>query len=232
MTDDGIYNILNKTPLFSGLKEEELRKMISECRLTRWDKSADIDNDEGIDIFNIIVEGRIKLMQTDPHSGRSIAIFLLERGDVFDVLSLLDGRKHLCTPVAVSETYMLRVPMATAREWLETYPEFNERFLPYVGQLMRRLESFAETVVFDDTATRLAKLILQHTEKGKLDEENNYPVKMINNVTHELLAEMIGSVRSVVTAQLRKLKEDEIILYKRGYFAVKKLEELIERYNL
>ncbi len=232
MTDDGIYNILNKTPLFSGLKEEELRKMISECRLTRWDKSADIDNDEGIDIFNIIVEGRIKLMQTDPHSGRSIAIFLLERGDVFDVLSLLDGRKHICTPVAVSETYMLRVPMATARKWLETYPEFNERFLPYVGQLMRRLESFAETVVFDDTATRLAKLILQHTEKGKLDEENNYPVKMINNVTHELLAEMIGSVRSVVTAQLRKLKEDEIILYKRGYFAVKKLEELIERYNL
>ncbi len=232
MTDDGIYNILNNTPLFSCLKEEELRKMISECRLTRWDKSADIDNDEGIDIFNIIVEGRIKLMQTDPHSGRSIAIFLLERGDVFDVLSLLDGRKHICTPVAVSETYMLRVPMVTARKWLETYPEFNERFLPYVGQLMRRLESFAETVVFDDTATRLAKLILQHTEKGKLDEENNYPVKMINNVTHELLAEMIGSVRSVVTAQLRKLKEDEIILYKRGYFAVKKLEELIERYNL
>ncbi|WP_201353439.1 Crp/Fnr family transcriptional regulator [Hydrogenimonas urashimensis] len=232
MTHEMVCDILGKSELFSGLDFQELDKIVSACRLTFWKKSMDIDNDEGIETFNIVVQGRVKLMQTDPHSGRSIVIFLLKEGDVFDVLSLLDGQKHIASPVAVSDTYMLRVPMATARNWLETYPELNERFLPYIGKLMRHLESFAETVVFDDTATRLAKLILRHTEKEKKSGENHYPVKIINNLSHELLAEMIGSVRSVVTAQLRKLKEDEIILYKRGYLAVKKLEELAKRYNL
>ncbi|BDY11769.1 Crp/Fnr family transcriptional regulator [Hydrogenimonas cancrithermarum] len=232
MTRHEICEELEDTDLFAGLKHSELCEIVSECRLKRWEKSEAIDNDEGIEYFNIVVKGSVKLMHTDPHSGRSIVLFLLKRGDVFDILSLLDGEAHVSNPIAVETVDILRAPMATARRWLERYPEFNERFLPYIGKQMRILENFAESVVFDDTATRLAKLILKHADTKNRHDEEEYPVKIINNLSHELLAEMIGSVRSVVTTQLQKLKKDEIILQKRGYLAVKKLEELKRRYNL
>ena len=223
---------LKTTELFGGLDEKDLQTIISECTLTTWEKSEAIDNDEGIEFFNIIVQGSVKMMHTDPQSGRSIVLFLLREGDVFDILSLLDGREHISNPVAVEPSLILRVRMQKAREWLEDYPKLNERFLPYIGKQMRVLESFAENIVFDDTATRLAKLILRHTDVENRTDEEHYPVQMINNLSHESLAEMIGSVRSVVTAQLQKLKKDEIILQKRGYMAVKKLEELKKRYHL
>jgi len=40
---------------------------------------------------------------------------------------------------------------------------------------------------------------------------------------------MIGSVRSVVSTQMEKLKKEGIILSKRGYLAVRNLEKLIEK---
>lgn len=227
-----ILNRLKRSELFGGLDETDLEAIVSECTPSVWEKSRTIDNDEGVEYFNIIVEGSVKMMHTDPQTGRSIVLFLLREGDVFDVLSLLDGKEHVCSPVAVETTEILRIRMERAREWLRRYPKLNERFLPYIGKQMRVLENFAENIVFDDTATRLAKLILKHTDTRNRNEEEHYPVKMINNLSHELLAEMIGSVRSVVTAQLQKLKKDEIILQKRGYLAVKKLEELKKRYNL
>ena len=232
MNEKAICDLLKTTELFGGLDDDKLCDVVSECRLTHWEKSEEIENDEGRVHFNIIVRGSVKIMHTAPHSGRSIVLFLLRRGDVFDVLSLLDGEAHTCNPVAVETTEVLRTPMERAREWLRRYPELNERFLPYIGKQMRVLETFAESIVFDDTATRLAKLILKHTDTRNRPDGEHYPVKMINNLSHELLAEMIGSVRSVVTAQLQKLKRDEIILQRRGYLAVKRLEELKRRYNL
>jgi CRP-like cAMP-binding protein len=131
-------------------------------------------------------------------------------------------------PVAVLPTVLLRVPMSEAREWLKRYPEFNEALLPYLGEQMRHLENFAESVIFDDTATRLARLILRHARPAEGDEK----ILTVEHVSHELLAEMIGSVRSVVTTQLNKLKEEGLILHRRGKIIVENLEGLLQRYGL
>ncbi len=223
---------LHACELFKELTREELGSILGDCRLRHFHKGAVIDNDDGVEYFNIVLDGGVKLMHTDPTTGRSIVLFLLGRGDVFDVLSLLDGDAHHCDPVSVDDLKLLRAPMVKARQWLEEYPALNAKFLPYIGHQMRHLEEFAETVVFDDTATRLAKLILRHADTQAPTEEGHYPVRLINSLSHELLAEMIGSVRSVVTTQLQKLKKEELILHRRGYLAVKKLEELKMRYNL
>ena len=229
---ENAVEILKKCDLFGALSEKELAELLRECRPYRFRKGEAVDNDDGVEFFNIVLRGGLKLMHTDASTGRSIVLFLLRPGDVFDVLSLLDGEKHTCDPVAVEDLTLLRTPMKTARRWLEEYPSLNERFLPYLGHQMRTLESFAESVVFDDTATRLARLILRHADTESPTEEGHYPVRLINTLSHELLAEMIGSVRSVVTTQLQKLKKEELILQKRGYLAIKRLEELKLRYNL
>ena len=222
---------LRNAPLFTGLADAELERILSECSESRWRKGETIENDEGTEWFNIVVEGRVKLVQTDLHTGRRIALFLLGPGDVFDVLSLLDGQPHLCEAIALDDVTLMRVRMEKAREWLRKYPDFNARFLPYIGGLMRHLERFAEEVVFHETAERLARLILRHTVKEP-DEEGRYPVRMINDLPHEVLAELIGTVRSVVTSQLQRLKREEMLLRTKGRLAVKNLEELARKYAL
>jgi len=223
--------VLKSSALFGELSDDELDTILKSGRYEVYKKSEAIENGEGVEYLNIIIEGAVKLSQIDPSSGRSITLFVLGPGDIFDIFPLLDGKEHTTFATALQNTLLLRVKMSAAREWLKKFPEFNARMLPYLGSMMRELESFSERLVFDDTATRLAKLILKHTS-GQKSENNHFPVELINRLSHETIAEMIGSVRSVVTSQLGKMREEGLILSRRGKLLVKELELLKERYGL
>ncbi len=223
------YEMLKNAELFGDLDTQTLKSLLTECIPINWRKTDTIDSEIGTKYLHIIIKGRLKVTQIDPHTGRSIALFLLSEGDVFDVFSLLDGKEHVVFPIAMDNISALRIPLKRAREWICEHPEFNKKFLPYLGDKMRELEAFGESLVFNDTATRLSKLILKHVLPEKEAPNEPYHVKLINNLSHESLAEMIGSVRSVVSSQMHKLKEEEVILSKRGHLAVKNLEKLIEK---
>ncbi len=223
------YEVLKNSELFGDLESTTLKNLLLECTSINWKKTDTIDSEIGTKYLHIIIEGRLKVTQIDPHTGRSIALFLLSSGDVFDVFSLLDGKEHIVFPIAMDDVSALRISLKRAREWICEHPEFNKNFLPYLGEKMRELEEFGESLVFNDTATRLSKLILRHVVPEKEIQDEPYHVKLINNLSCESLAEMIGSVRSVVSSQMHKLKEEEVIFSKRGQLAVKNLEKLIEK---
>jgi len=224
----GICEVLRNSELFGALDLETRRSIVSECSLVEWRKGETIDPDIGCQYAHIIIRGKMKLTQIDPETGRSMAIFILKPGDIYDFFTLLDGKEHIVFPVPMETIKLLRIPLDRAREWMREHPEFNEAFLPYLGERMRELESFSESLVFHDTTTRLANLILRHTHRCKEENEDHYPVHLINNLSHESLAEMIGSVRAVVTRQMQKLKDEEVVISKRGKLAIKNLEKLMK----
>ena len=225
------YRTLSDSVLFGGLDEVTIRGILDECREEVWKRAETIDPEIGLEKMFVIIKGRVKITQIDPESGRSVAPFLLKEGDIFDVFSLLDGKEHIVFPVPLDHVSLLSIPLQRAREWIEEHPEFNKAFLPYLGEMMRSLEAFGESLVFHDTTTRLANLILKHTDTCN-DKEVHYPVKLINNLSHESLAEMIGSVRSVVSTQMHKLKEEGVIISRRGHLAVENLEKLVKKCEL
>ena len=225
-------SLLSNTPLFSGIDEKLLTSLLSECKPVQWPKGETLDPDIARKDLYILLNGRLKLTQIDPHTGRSITLFLLSGGDIYDIFTLLDDHEHITFPVTLDRIDALRIPLPRAREWLCQNPRFSNRFLPYLGQMMRHLEAFSESMVFDDTMTRLAKLILRHTVEEEHDDHGHLTVKLIHNLSHESLAEMIGSVRAVVSTQIHKLKEQEIILSKRGHLAVKNLEALLKKSDM
>ena len=226
------YAALSETTLFKGLPKEALQTIISECDFKEWQKGENIDSDLLNRYLFIILSGKVKITQIDPQSGRSVALFLLQRGDIYDFLPLLDGKTHLSFPIPLESCSVLCTPLETARQWLRNYPELNREILPYLGEKIRQLESFSISLVFHDTTTRLANLILRHTQSNPNNEKEHYPVALINNLSHESLAELIGSVRTVVSTQLRKLKEEGIVVSEHGKLAVKNLEKLLLHTNI
>ncbi len=223
------YEVLHRCALFEAIDPDLLRKMILECEGVSWEKSEMLDHELSQRYLHIVVQGRLKIMQIDPGTGRSITLFILQEGDVHDLFTLLDGQEHIVFPVALDHVQALRISLERARAWIVEHPELNKAFLPYLGKRMRELEAFGESVVFHDTAKRLADLILRHVVPQKRDDEAHYPVHLIHDLSHEALAEMIGSVRSVVSAQIHKLKEEQIIISRRGHLAVKNLQKLIQK---
>lgn len=225
-----IFDTLKETDLFKDIDDKVLKHIIETYPVQKWSKNEPIDSTVSLKHCYILIKGSMKITKIDPKTGRSITLFILQKGDLYDFFTLLDGKEHISFPVILENTMALKVPIEDMRILIESNYEFNISFLPYLGSKMRDLEEFGESLVFDDTATRLSKLILKHTLPNK--DENHHPVKLINKLSHESIAEMIGSVRSVITTQMNKLKKEDIIVSKRGYLAVKELEKLIEKCDI
>ena len=76
-----------------------------------------------------------------------------------------------------------------------------------------------------DTEARLARLILKHLAPGNSPND----IHLINDLSQEALASMIGSVRVVITRHLQKWKQEKVISGKRGHWSVLDLQALLEK---
>jgi CRP-like cAMP-binding protein len=217
--------ILGRSPLFCDLDEELLSDQLIDLRSSTHEKKTVLLNSWECDgRFYIILKGRVRLVSVEPESGRELTAFVLGPGDAFDVIALLDAKHHRMRAVAIDDVELLHAPMDQVRGWIQRHPEFNRHFLPYIGNMMGQLADLANDLALHDTGVRLARLILRHVAASKTPPE----VELINDLSHEQLASMIGSVRVVVSRQMRNLRNRDVVETKRGNIVIKDLVALRE----
>lgn len=218
-----------QSTFFSSLDEEQLANMLQGFRRETWKKNTTSDFHLH-ERFYVVTKGRVELIRTDYSTGRDLTVFLLHPGDAFDVITLLDGNAHDITPMALDQVDVLSVPIASVREWIEAHPAFNQQFLPYLGRQMRALEDLATNLAFHDTITRLGKLITHHLLPDHLPTFHGMPpIRLINDVSHEALARMIGSVRVVVSRHIQQWKEEGVVSAGRKNLVIRDLESVLHR---
>ncbi len=219
------FDILSHSPLFSNLDEETIRKMLQEFRLETWKrKSPAMDSRQSLERFYVILSGRMRVDRINPDTGRELTVALLGPGDVFDIICLLDYRKHEVFVTAIDDLETLYVPIVNIRTWIQRNPELHRTFLLYLGNQIRFLEELASDLSLHDTLTRLALLILRHT-----NPEHPQELQLIHDLSDEELAKMIGSVRAVVNRHLQNFKKEGIVETSRNHLAIKDLHGLLKK---
>ena len=221
--------VLEKSILFSYLEPATLQAMLDIYRRETWAKDAQLPTELANNLFTVIISGRMELTRTNPDTGRQITLFTLAAGDAFDVITLLDGREHNINPVALEPLEVITAPLPRVREWVATHPAFNRAFLPYLGERIRALENLSSDLALYETVTRLAKLILQQaTPDSQIIDADAPRLALINKLSDEAMARMIGSVRVIVNRHLQDFIRMGLISTIRGQLVVHNLEKLRE----
>ena len=220
-------SILEKSVLFCDLDEPTLQAMLGLYRRETWANGAHLPPKLATELFSVIISGRLELTRTNPETGRQITLFTLGAGDAFDVISLLNGREHDIQPIALEPLELITAPLGKVRQWIETHPAFNRVFLPYLGEKIRELENLTADLALYETNTRLAKLILhQATPDFPLAGVDDQRPPLINTLSDEAMARMIGSVRVIVNRRLQDFIRMGLISTKRGQLVVHDLGKL------
>ena len=231
--DSPYYNqsikVLQSSALFSGLEEHIIEDILGNFTPITLPKKSIINYSVTRESIFIILRGRVKLSKINPENGREFIVSLLTEGDIFDLISFLDEKEHEINIESIDEIQLLKTSTTTARNWLNNNPEFNKNFIPYLGSRMRLLEDSGSDLALYDTITRLAKLILNNINTTVNKEDGKFTVKLINDLSHEALAQMIGSVRKVVNLNIQTLKKEGIITSVRGKLSVNNLEKLLDK---
>lgn len=217
---------LGNNKLLKDLPENELLNLLEELEEVVWPKSTcSIYKQRTSNFFHFIISGRLKVYQIDQHTGREFTFFLLKKNDAFDTLCLLDGNEHDVYYETLDRVVLLSLPMNRMKNWVLEHPEINRNLLPYLSNQMRTLETYASNVTLIDISTRLARLILSNINAESQELE------LINDLSNEELANLIGSTRAVVNRHLQEFKNDGIISLGRNKVEIKDLDLLLSKAN-
>ncbi|MCD8478619.1 MAG: Crp/Fnr family transcriptional regulator [Epsilonproteobacteria bacterium] len=210
--------------------QQELQEDIARFGRVSFVKKGEVlmRPEECLEHFFVLLEGRVKVSQINFENGKEQILYLLSKGDMYDVVSLLDGKAHENMAMALDDVKLLVFPIELFREWIETKPSFNKLFFPYVAKQLREMENLASDLSLYDTTTRLVKLIAKNIEK----EGDKQTLKLINNLSHDELANLIGTVRKVLNRNLQSLKKEGLIDIKRKEIYIKDSQNLLEHLPL
>lgn len=180
--------------------------------------------EELLDKFFVVFKGRIKVSQIELQSAKEQTLKILTTGDMYDVISLLDGEIHENLLTALDDVQVMSFPMTIVRSWLYSNNSFNQLLFPYMAKQIRELEELAIDLSFYSTSQRLLKLIVKN-----FDAKTPNKLKLIHDLPHEEIASIIGTVRKVLNRHIQELKKANIIEVDRKNIRLKNNQELIER---
>lgn len=174
--------------------------------------------------FYIVVQGRIKSYQFNIQNEKEQTLFVYKRGDMFDVISLLDDKPHEVMYEVLEELTLLELPIERVRYWLDNDITFNKKFFPYLATQMRHTEELASELTLYDTKDRLINLLIDN-----VNPEKHFRYNLLNNLSNSEIAKLLGTVRHVVERTLKELKSDGLIEKSRKNIIIKNFQKLLNK---
>jgi CRP-like cAMP-binding protein len=201
--------LLHGVPLFAGLEPDQLADLACRVHQVVFQKDEVIlRRDEPGDCLYVIQQGRVRI-ELPSADGPPVVLRVLEAGEFFGEMALLDQKPRSASAVAMETTHTLSLRRDDFQEFLRISPHAAIHIL---AQLAERLRQTSETLcesVFYDTASRLAKRLLALAEtEGKPSLRG---VTLAREISHDELAEIVGSTAERIRQELDSLEQDQII---------------------
>jgi CRP-like cAMP-binding protein len=216
------YNIENQ-PILKKLNSiADVPTIKRQKRLTFEKGESDFDTTK---YFYFILDGKVKISQINFETSKEQILYLLGAGDMFDIATLLDGKESEYLIEVLETSEVVEVPLSDVRELLSKEPSFQRFFFPYMAKQLRSMEELAVDLSLYDVYQRIIRLFAKYIDENSI----NPKLRLIENLSHEEIASMIGSVRKVVNRTLQKLKKDGIIDVSRKNIKLLDLQKLLEK---
>ena len=154
------------------------------------------------EVLFILKEGRVQLYRISPE-GKKLVITTLGAHTLFGEMALLGAKMHNTFAEAVEDCLICVMNRNDLERLILNKPQVALRILEVTGPRLRDAEERLENMAFKGIPARLASLLLRLADE---QGSNN-----ISGMTHQDLAESVGTYRETATQVLNDLKADGLI---------------------
>ncbi len=205
---------LKRVPLFSDLSAAELERFAEVAREREYPKNSVIlfEDDPG-DALYVVSGGQVKVVLIG-EDGREVILSVLNDGDFFGEMSLIDDEPRSAHVIAMRDSRLLVLRRDDFQQQLQQVPSIALKVLKVMVQRLRRADAKIGGLVLLDVNGRVARLLLD------LADESGGP-RITRKLTHHTIAQMIGSSRETVSRAMRELVERGLIDVTRREITIK-----------
>jgi CRP-like cAMP-binding protein len=154
------------------------------------------------EVLFILKEGRVQLYRISPE-GKKLVITTLGPHTLFGEMALLGTKMHNTFAEAIDDCLICVMSRTDLERLILSKPQVALRILEVTGKRLREAEERLENMAFKGIPARLASLLLRLA-----DEQDN---EEISGLTHQDLAESVGTYRETATQVLNDLKAQGLI---------------------
>lgn len=176
-----------------------------------------------------IEEGFVKLYRLSDE-GRETTIYLYGPGNILGIRALTsedETARHFAE--AITDLKIITIPRKEYLDILSKEPQYivdlTHTFMQRLNYTERKLESF----IAQDIVTRVAIFLDDIIKRFYTDKKTQFTLPL--KLTHQRIAEFVGSFRETVTLALHKLEDLKVIKMKRSEVTIldpSKLEKIAQ----
>jgi CRP/FNR family cyclic AMP-dependent transcriptional regulator len=230
MADDESMLLIRNYDLWCNLSDEEYKDLNVEHRVLEVPKGEYIY----FEAYNhnkiyFVKEGTIKIGYIDQEGNEKVKE-IIQQGELFGQFSLEKNNLHGEFAQAYrNDVSLCSFTIDNFERLLKSRPDLALRYSKQVGAKLRNIENRLVNLLNKDVRTRLIHFLWQLVEQN-LGENTVDGFCMPNYLTHEDIANLIGSSRQTVTTLINELEGEGILSYNRQeicFMNVKKLQNLV-----
>ena len=201
-------DLIRQVPLFSTLTDDEFNQLahIFVARSYHKNQIIFLEEETGNYMY-LVLSGKVKVSKSGA-GGRETILAIHRAGDFFGEMSLLDGKTAPATVSAMEDSKIISVSGADFHKYLL----HNEKvMLQIINVLCARLRQVWQTQSLSSSTAdaRIRMGIYQLAKRHGIRDAHGTIIDL--KITHQELAEMVGTSRETVTRTLTRLKEQGII---------------------
>ncbi len=215
---DDKRDYLQDTELFRDLSPRDMAKLERVTTLTNVPRGRVFyrPEDPGERLF-LLRQGRVQLYRISPE-GKKLIIATLGPGALFGEMALLGQQMHNAFAEAMEDCSIMVMSRTDLERLIMNDATIGRRILALTHKRLSEAEARLEDMAFKSIPARLASLLLRLA--AEQDGVN------IIGLTHQDLAETIGTYRETATQVLNDLKSDGLIEIGRKRITIRDAERL------
>ena len=178
----------------------------------------------------MIRRGAVRLSRVY-ETGEEITVALLRENSLFGVLSLLTGNRsdRFYHAVAFTRVELVAAPATSVRNAIEQDASVGLLLLQGLSSRVLQTETMIETLTHRDMSSRLASFLLVLCRDFGVPGEKGVTIDL--RLSHQAIAEAIGSTRVTITRLLGELKSSSLLAIDRKKITIFDPIALAKRFN-
>ena len=201
--------LLKTVSLFWDLDKTELG-YISDKMVSKKFENGNLiflEESEGKNLF-FVVEGSVKVTRLSK-DGREVILAMLNAGDFFGEMSLLDGEARSANVIALEKTEVLSLKRDDFLVVLHDYPKIAIQLLKEMTSRLRKSDRQIVSLSLSDAEKRIALCIVRFADEQGVIKNGQVTISKIP--IQQDIANMAGTSRETVSRAMSLLTEEKYI---------------------
>ena len=227
MPDDGRDNrrdALLSSDLFRAMRPEELEGILRMAADRRYRRGQVIfQKDDPGSSMMAVLSGRVRIGAMSLN-GKEITLNMIDAGEVFGEIALLDGKPRSADATAFEDVHLLVIERRHFVPYLEGDKDLALRLLAVLCERLRDTsETLGDFVMFDLPA-RLGRTLIKLA--GDYGKPVGPAVRIGIKLSQNDLSRLVASSRESVNKQMRAWEDEGLVLKEGGLLTIKRPDEL------